>query len=152
MSLSRQIYEQELLISPSISDSDGKLGYHNAFGVFMDIAAAHAQMLEIGLYDLAEKDLFWLTVKTQIRFFERPAMMELVTARTWPEPPGKLRGNRSYEIRREGKLLISGKTEWAVINTKTRQLSFMRDIYPSSLTFPWIYPWTPKSGTLITPP
>lgn len=136
MSRIEQIHEQELLISPSISDAAGKLSYHDAFNVFMDIAAAHAQELGVGLYDLAARDLFWLTVKTQIRFFERPAMMDRITVRTWPEAPGKVRGSRSYELRRGGKLLIAGKTEWAVINTKTKQLSLMSDVYPPSLSYP----------------
>ena len=119
-----------------MADASGKLSLHNTFSIFMDIAAVHAQMLGIGLYDLARRDLFWLTVKTQICFFERPAIMDRVIARTWPEQPGKLRGNRSYEIRRsDGKLMIAGKTEWAVINTKTNQLTLMRDIYPASLSF-----------------
>lgn len=130
-----QIYEQELTITPSLSDSDGKLGYYSAFGVCMDIAAIHAQNLGIGVYELAKRNLFWLTVKTQLRFFDRPRMMERVTARTWPDQPGKLRGNRSYQILRNGTVLISGKTEWAVINQKTNQLSRMDDVYPAQMEF-----------------
>lgn len=135
MDQTNQIFEQALIVTPSLADAAGKLSYHDSFGVFMDIASVHAQTLGIGLYDMAARDLFWLTVKTQIRFFERPAIMERVVVRTWPEAPGKLRGNRSYQILRGEKLLIAGKTEWAVINTKTNQLTLMHDVYPPSLTF-----------------
>jgi len=130
-----QIYEQDLRITPSLSDADGKLGYYNAFGVCMDVAAIHAQLLGIGLYELARRDLFWLTVKTQLRFFERPRMMERVTAQTWPDQPGKLRGNRSYRILRGNAILIAGKTEWAVINQKTKQLARLDDVYPAHMEF-----------------
>ena len=134
--MDRMIYEQELIIAPSITDADGKLGYANAFGVCMDIAAIHAESLGLGLYDLARRNLFWITVKTQLRFLARPQMMERVLVRTWPEQPGKLRGNRSYQILRGDSILISGKTEWAVMNTKTGQLSPMVDVYPVDMIFP----------------
>ena len=136
--MDRMIYEQELIIAPSITDADGKLGYANAFGVCMDIAAIHAESLGLGLYDLSRRNLFWITVKTQLRFLERPQMMERVLVRTWPEQPGKLRGNRSYQILRGDSILISGKTEWAVMNTKTGQLSPMVDVYPVDMIFPTI--------------
>ncbi len=130
-----QVYTQELTITPSLSDADGRLGLYSTFGVCMDIAAIHAQQLGIGVYELAKRDLFWLTVKTQLRFFDRPRMMECVTAKTWPDQPGKLRGNRSYQILRNDMILISGKTEWAVINQKTNQLSRMDDVYPAQMEF-----------------
>ncbi len=135
MNQSNRIHEHEMIITPSIADAAGKLSYHDAFGVFMDIAAIHAQGLGIGLYEMAAMKLFWLTVKTQIRFFERPAIMDRVLVRTWPEAPGKLRGNRSYQILRSGQLLAAGKTEWAVINTQTNQLILMSEVYPPALSF-----------------
>ena len=130
-----QVFEKELVISPSISDSSGKLSFFAAFDVFMDIAAEHAQRLGIGMDAMASKDLFWLTVKTQIRFQERPRMMERVTLRTWPEAPGKIRGNRSYQLARGNDILLYGKTEWAVINMKTGQLATLDGVYPPALTF-----------------
>lgn len=130
-----QIYEQELLVAPSLSDSAGALGYHDAFSVFMDIASVHAQLLGVGLDDMARRDLFWLTVKTQVCFFDRPKIMERVTVRTWPEAPGRLRGNRSYQILRGDEVLVAGKTEWAILNMKTNQLVPMGGVYPQELSF-----------------
>ena len=130
-----QIYEQKITVSPSICDVSGRLGFHNAFGLCMDIAASHAQALGCGVYDLSARDLFWITVKTQLFFHARPRMMEEVTLRTWPEAPGRLRGNRSYEMRRGDEVLIAGKTEWAVINTKTKQPFLLSGVYPEGLTF-----------------
>ena len=130
-----QVFEQELLVAPSLSDCTGALGYHDAFSVFMDIASVHAQKLGVGLDDMARRDQFWLTVKTQVCFFERPGIMERVTVRTWPEAPGRLRGDRSYQILRGDDVLIAGKTEWAVLNTKTNQLVPMDGVYPKELSF-----------------
>lgn len=129
------LYEQTLAVGPSICDAEGLLSYHDAFGVCMDVAATHAQALGCGIYDLSPRGLFWITVKTQLSFFERPRMMERVTLRTWPEAPGKLRGNRSYEMRRGGQLLISGKTEWAVMHMETKQPALLSGVYPAELTY-----------------
>ena len=131
----KEIFEHELLIAPSLCGADGRLSVPSAFAVFMDIAAEHAEALGVGVHDLARKDLFWLTVKTRIRFFERPAMMERLNARTWPEIPGKVLGCRSYQLLRGDTVLVSGKTEWAVTNTVTKQFAMMSDVYPPAMEF-----------------
>ena len=130
-----QIFEQSLDILPGICDDTGKLSYHDAFRVCMDIAAAHAQALGCGPDAMSAKGLFWLTVKTQLRFHSRPRMMERVCMRTWPEPPGKLRCNRSYQMLRGDTILLSGKTEWAVIDLGTNLPVPVSGVYPSELQF-----------------
>ena len=132
----REICESELMIPMSSCDAAGRLSVHDTFGMFMDAAAVHAQELGVGIQDLLRRDLFWLTVKTRVVFHERPGRGETVTLRTWPEPPGHIRANRSYELRRGEKLLISGKTEWAVMNTKTGAVVPMEGVYPVRIAFP----------------
>ena len=97
-----QIYEQELFITPSLADARGRLSWPGAFTVCQDLAGIHAERLGVGLGAMAEKSLFWLTVRTKIRILDFPRLGETVTARTWPEKPGALRCNRSYEIVRDG--------------------------------------------------
>ena len=41
---------------------------------------------------MAQRGLFWLTVRTRIRFYKRPAMMQTVELETWP---GTVEGMRS---------------------------------------------------------
>lgn len=128
-------YEVTREIGPSICDAAGKLSYAEAFGLFMDIATTHAEMLGIGLGAMAKKDLFWLTVKTQVNFIRRPAMLQNVSLQTYPEKPDKMRGNRSYILGSAGEVLMTGKTEWAVINTQTHKLVPLQGIYPAELCF-----------------
>ena len=130
-----ELFEQTVTVGPSVCDASGRLSFPDAFALCMDIAAAHAQALGCGLYDLAPRDLFWVTVKTQLRFFERPRMMERVTLRTWPEAPGKLRGNRSYEIAGTGGVAVAGKTEWAVMELRSMRPALLADVYPPELRF-----------------
>ena len=129
------VLEYRYQVLPSVCDADGCLGYAHTFSLFMDMASSHAAALHIGYFDFLPDDNYWLTVKTQIHFVRRPQMYTFVTLRTWPEAPQALRTDRSYEIRQDGELCASGKTEWAVINMKTGQLQPMEEVFPKGLVF-----------------
>ncbi len=131
----QQIFERELLIPPSACDFDGRLSYAGAFRVFMDIATEHAERLGVGLSAMRARKRFWLTVKTRIVFHDRPRISEAATLLTWPEKPGPLRFNRSYELRRGDALLVAGRTEWAVLNTETGALAPSADVLPEGLSY-----------------
>ena len=111
-----QIYEQELFITPSLADARGRLSWPGAFTVCQDLAGIHAE-------------------RPKIRILDFPRLGETVTARTWPEKPGALRCNRSYEIVRDGEVLLLGRTEWAVMNTETRALTPAAGLFPADLPF-----------------
>ena len=128
-------FEQEILIPPSACDYSGKLGYAGAFAVLMDLATEHAERLGIGLAAMKAKNRFWVTVKTKIIFYERPAVSEAVRLITWPEKPGAVRCNRSYEIRRGDELLVAGRTEWAVMNTELNTIAPATDLFPAELDY-----------------
>ena len=130
-----QVFEQSALIPPSACDYSGRLGFAGAFTLFMDLATEHAQRLGVGLAEMRARDRFWLTVKTKIVFHERPPISACVRLLTWPEKPGPLRFNRSYEIRRGDALLIAGRTEWAVMNTRDGSLAPSADIMPEGLDY-----------------
>lgn len=46
-----------------------------------------------------------------------------------------MRGNRSYIMRCGEDVVLTGKTEWAVINTATHKLVPLEGIYPAELHF-----------------
>ena len=131
----QQVFERDFMIPPSACDASGRLSYPGAFAVFMDLATEHAERLGVGLSAMRKKDRFWLTVKTKIVYYERPAISERVRLLTWPEKPGPLRFNRSYELRRGNALLLAGRTEWAVLNTVTGALAPSADIMPEGMVY-----------------
>ncbi len=122
-------------ILPSMCDQSARLGIPDTVDLFMDIAAEHAQALGCGLRSLGEKGLFWLTVRTRVRFFRRPALMEEVALTTWPEAPGRLRANRDYLLEGDGGLLAAGRTEWAVLEQATGKLRSPGEVYDPALAF-----------------
>ena len=104
----QNFYERDLTILPSMCDATAKLGIPNAFALFMDLATEHAEILGVGMNGLMKQGLFWLTVRTRIRFSDRPAMTEKVRLRTWPEAPERSRCNRDYAILRGDEIIVSG--------------------------------------------
>ncbi len=128
-------YEKELVILPSLCDSAALLGIPDTFALFMDIASQHAEALGCGIGDLGKQGLFWLTVRTRVRFFRRPGMMDRVTLSTWPEAPGRLRAERDYLLEQKGELLAAGKTEWAVLDRTSGRLTPPKAVYPQELDF-----------------
>ncbi len=129
----KAIYSRELTILPSMCDAEGRLGVPNAFALFMDIATEHAEVLHVGMTDLMSRGLFWLTVRTKLRFHRRPGMIETVEAVTWPETPERSRCNRDYLLRKGDETLIEGKTEWMVMNMKTGRLHPADSLFPEGM-------------------
>lgn len=130
-----QLYQQETVIAPSLGDAQGLLAYDRAFALFMDAAAAHSEILGSGVRAMLDQGLFWLTVRSRARFLRRPALGEPVTLRTWPEQPGKVRVNRSYELRQGDEMLVAAKTEWTVLDLRTQRVSLVGSLFPPQLTY-----------------
>ncbi len=139
-------FSKEIAILPSLCDSSARLGVPDTFALFMDAATEHACALGCGIDVLGPRGLFWLTVRTRVRFYRRPDMLERVTLATWPEVPGKLRANRSYTIEKDGAPLAAGRTEWAVLDQSTGRLHPMADVFSADAdAFPepvWSEPFT----------
>ena len=127
-------YEKRKTLGPSDCDITSRLGIPQTFEMFMDIASLHAERLGIGAQFMMETGMFWLTVRTRIRFIKRPAMLEEVMVTTWPNKPRGPQAIRNYVISNEnGEVLAEGKTQWAVLDTKTGSLVKVDDVFPEDL-------------------
>ena len=129
-------YTWDVTILPSQLDPDGRLGVANTFDLFMDVATQAAGALGVGWDLLKRRGLFWITVKTRIEFLDPPKVLDRVQVVTWPEAPGEKRCNRHYEIRRDGEVLVRGKTEWAIVSMLTRRPQPMDKVLPQGLEYP----------------
>lgn len=116
-------------VMPSACDHCAKLGYAEAFALCQDLATRHADELGLGISNMATRGLFWLTVRTRLHFYDRPRMMDALMLETWPVKPEAYRGLREYQISKDGKTLITGVTEWAVIETAGGRLQRLGDVF-----------------------
>lgn len=130
------VYTRDVTILPSRVDAGGRLSHVHAFDLFMDTATQAAGALGLGWDYLIRKGLFWITVKARICFDERPALLDEVRIVTWPEQPDERRCNRHYELRRDGRTLMRGKTEWAIVGVGDGKPRPMSEVFPADLEFP----------------
>ena len=128
-------YRTEIRIMPSQTDFVNRLGYYETFRMFMDLANAHAEKLGIDQLTLMNRSLFWLTVKTRIRFYRRPLMSDTVEGQTWPLKPGSLRTDRCYRLCDSKGTLAEGRTEWAIMDLSKGRLANLAEIFPQDLVF-----------------
>lgn len=122
-------------ILPSRSNWNAELGLADTIDIFMDMAMEHAENLRIGISEFNPKHLFWVAAKTKIHFNRPVKMAEVVSFSTWPEEPGKIKGNRQYQLKAGDELLGYGKTEWVVIDTDTKAVQKLDGVYPEELEF-----------------
>ena len=128
-------FEKQTVIPLSLCDSRGRLSVHSVFGIFMDLAAEHAELIGLGADSMAERNMFWLTVRTKIRISKLPKMMTPVIGCTWPESPGRVRCNRHYTLRCAEQICAEGVTEWAIIDTNNGKLCKASEIYIDGTVF-----------------
>ncbi|MBQ8110964.1 MAG: acyl-[Clostridia bacterium] len=132
----RERYTRQITILPSQIDAFGKLSVPETFDLFMDVATEAAEEIGVGMGFLQKKGMFWITVKTRVRFLKRPGILDTVELATWPERPVGKRCNRYYEISSGGEPLVQGKTEWAIVSVLTRRTQNLEKLMPVELAYP----------------
>ena len=121
------VYGRAQIIAPSMCDASGHIGLSAAFALFQDVASEHAEELGVGFRDMARQGAFWLTVRTRVHFYRRPAMMQAVDVRTWPAAPGSTRCDRFYRMSAQGQTLVEGRTEWCVYDLAAKAVRPMAE-------------------------
>ena len=123
-------FTNHTMVVTSMCDGSSKMSVPNFFTSFMDVATIHAEATNMGVKMLMEKGLFWLAVKTMVRIHRRPAITEPIDVTTWPSPPADMRCFRYYTVKQGEELLAEGKTEWAMMDAKTKQVVNVTRGYP----------------------
>ena len=120
-------------IFTSTCDDRGQISIPAVFNFFMDLATEHGTSIKLGADDLMKKGCIWLTSKTKVVFHKLPKFMDEVELETWPEKPGAIRCNRYYTLRDQDRLLVEGKSEWAMLELASGRLQKTADAYPPEL-------------------
>ena len=128
-------FSTRITVMPSQTDFINRLGYYETFRLFMDLANMHAEKLGVDQLTLMNRSLFWLTVKTRIRFYRRPGMSCRVEGQTWPVRPLSLRTDRCYRLLDDEGPLAEGRTEWAIMDLSKGRLANLADLFPTELEF-----------------
>lgn len=142
----KAVFCKKIRIDTSMCDASAKLGLWNTFALFQDAASQHAEELGVGFAAMSARKAFWITVRTRVHFYRRPAIMNEVEVSTWPAVPGNTRCDRSYSITQNGETLVEGRTEWCVVDTEknavipAKEIGFSDDLeYSDTLALPEPY-------------
>lgn len=126
---------KEIRVLSSLCDLEGRMGIYNIFNCFMDMAAEHAEQIGVGFYTMLEQRCYWVAVRTRVKFYERPAIMETIEGESWPHAPALAKNDRFYRLEKDGKVLAEGRTEWAAQNMDTGRIMRCADYFPSGTDF-----------------
>ena len=130
-------YEQNSKVLYGATDYSGRLGIYDTFRECMELAGIHANLLGMSQESFIRRGLFWLTVKTRIKFYpeNKPIMGSPIKEETWPCKPLSLKTNRCYRISNNSGLVAEGITEWAIMDVKNGHLANIPSLFPDNLEF-----------------
>lgn len=119
------VFVREFPVATSRCDAEGKLSVTQIFNMFQDMAAEHAQYLGIGGANMFARGIFWLTIRTRIRVYKRPYLMDApVVIQTWlgEYKDTDLRTDRYYRMLCKGEVVAEGRTEWGVLSLEKKSI------------------------------
>ena len=126
---------QQLKILGSDVDYNTKLSYPDIFALFQNIAVTNSEDLGYDQPKMTPRGLFWVTSKVKVHILDRPMQSDIVELSTWPEKPDRIRGRRNYLFTKDGRIIIEGTSEWAVIDRNKNKFHLLTDLYDPSFEF-----------------
>lgn len=126
---------KEIRVLSSLCDLEGRMGVYNIFNCFMDMAAEHAEQIGVGFHAMLEQRCYWVAVRTRVKFYDRPAIMDGIEGESWPFAPSLAKNDRFYRLVKDGKVLAEGHTEWAAQNMDTGRVMRCSEYFPEGTDF-----------------
>lgn len=104
-------------------DSNGNIKASSLMYAFQEIAAAHAQNLDLGFDDLMANNYIWVLSKLRFKVEGKLEAGKKYSLETYPRPKKGVTFFRDYYIYGEGNELKSaGTSHWCIINFETRRI------------------------------
>ena len=117
-------YKTSLTLFSSYFDKNDRLSVKSILNIFQDVAANHAEILNIGYEKMLSKNLFWVLSRIKFDIIVSPVPNQKVFVKTWPHQKGKIDFDRDMLIVDENEnVLVKATSKWCVIDCKTRQLA-----------------------------
>lgn len=130
-----ETYRKQMIVGTSLCGADGRMNIPSTFAVFQDIASEHAEKLGLGFEPMAEKQTFWVVVRSRVHFYHRPKLAAGIAVETWPLQHGKARCDRCYRMTEGEILLAEGRNEWCVVNTQTGAACSLEDVFSADIDY-----------------
>jgi len=111
------------LITSTDTDMEHRQRPSSMFGIFQDIAAAHARNLGADVSWLRDElDLAWILMRIRLEIDNYPMRGQEILVDTWPQDPRALY-ERDYTIKDlEGNSFARAASTWVIMNLDTREI------------------------------
>jgi len=117
------VFSIDSIITSTDTDMYRRQKPSSMFGVFQDIAAAHARNLGADVRWLREEmDLAWILMRTRVEIDKYPMLGQEIVVETWPQDPRALY-ERDYVMKdTDGNTLVRAVSTWIIMNLSTREI------------------------------
>lgn len=106
-------------------DSELNIKNSGILGMFEDMACIHGNSCG---EDISTSDLRWLLAGYRVNILRRPRYGDEVQVITWSKDYRNVTATREFEMRTaDGELLVTGWSNWARVNIKTKELVRLTD-------------------------
>ena len=111
------------LITSTDTDMDRRQRPSSMFGVFQDIAAAHARNLGADVRWLKDElNLAWILMRIRLEIDTYPILGQELVVETWPQEPRALYERDYTIIDNEGNTLVRAASTWIIMDLGTREI------------------------------
>ncbi len=125
----KEFLEEEFSIRTNDADFNNRLKVNSIFVFLQDIAAAHADKLQLGYNNLLEKNLGWVLSWVRVEIEKYPKYAETIKIKTWPKCKYKLYYMRDFLIYDDKEnVIIKATTAWLPINIKTKRIADLQSM------------------------
>ncbi len=115
-------YKLDYKVKYSEVDSNYYMRLDHIITYFQDVTTLHSTKMEIDGKNLLEKsNAFWVLTKIKLKINRLPKLDDKLEIETWPTTVKGVRFCRDYNINKDGKVLISGVSEWCTLDADNRK-------------------------------
>lgn len=126
-----KLWKNEYSLRGCDFDKFGHIKPSAVLELFQDAAGAHAEELGLGFEAMLKRQYLWVMTRVKFKIEKEPKQFQKLIVKTWPLEPNRINFKREYSIEDlDGNLLISGGSEWVVIDSVKRRFVTVADLYP----------------------
>lgn len=122
------ISQEALHIRYSDKDCNGRLKPSALLNFFQDAAAESAERLGFGYSAIYPQNLMWVLLKYRLEFTDYPVHVSQLTIKTQPRGYNRMFAYRNFEVFADGKLCGRASSVWALLNSKTLEISHVGEV------------------------
>ena len=116
-------YKTDYTVNYSDVDNNYNMRLDYIISSFQDITGVHSEQIGIdGPTLLKKSNAFWILTKFKLNINKLPKNTEKIELETWPTTVGGVRFNRDYAIYKDGEKIISGASEWCILDYDTKAI------------------------------